>query len=115
MRRRDFIAGSITIPALGASIAAAAVVRDPHHEWFSTWRKCREFLEHVEDDSPEEDAAIEQTWELDKKLANTRAETASGALVQLEWVLADSSSSTDFQPGHHEAISLAVKSLRALS
>jgi len=112
MKRRNFLAGSLTIPALGASIATAAVIRDPHSEWFDRWRRLREEWRLSVEGSQEEAALWEHSKSVEESLSSCAAQTTGGALAQIEWMLADSLD-MDFQTGHREALELALQSLKS--
>lgn len=117
MKRRQFIAGTMTIPALGAAIATAAALRDPHQGWLDTWRRLRAaWTAEGHDEQSEETPHGEELWgEIDvyeNRLSATAATTIAGALAQLDWVLSDSLD-TDFQRGHREALELVASTMRA--
>ncbi len=141
MRRRIFLAGSLSIPALGATplLPAAAAAGgasdydrgfrdssqslidearrliagrpvDPHPEWLKQWRLLRDEWRSSEEGGQEEANLWERTKSIEDSLSSRAAQTASGALAQIEWMLADSLD-MDFQVGHREALELAVQTL----
>jgi hypothetical protein len=94
MKRRQFLAGSITIPALGAGIATASIVRDPHPEWFHQWRKARDDWDEAAklDDNADGPACVEaydRQMSLGDMIANRPAKTMAGLEAQLEWYFSE--------------------------
>lgn len=141
MKRRIFLTGSLSIPALGVTplLPAAAAAGglsdydrgfrdssqnlidearrliaarpvDPHPDWLELWRFLRDEWRFSEEGSQQASDLWESTVAIEKKLSSRAAQTAGGALAQIEWMLADSLD-MDFQVGHREALELAAQTL----
>ncbi|AHD09995.1 hypothetical protein [Phaeobacter gallaeciensis] len=89
MKRRSFLTGSITIPALGVGIAAGAAAKDPHPEWLDQWRALRaDWLLH-EDGSDAAERILERGDELERNLMETMPATLAGIAAQIQFALED--------------------------
>lgn len=89
MKRRSFLAGSITIPALGAGIATAAIVRDPHSGLLDQWRSNMKKWADTKEGSPEETALSEQRDDIERSILSTPAATPEGMAAQIEFAIED--------------------------
>lgn len=91
MRRRQFLAGSLTVPALGAGIATAAIVRDPHPEWVEQWRRARDDWDKAAqfDDNGDGPACMEayrREMLLRDRIVKTEARTQEGIDAQIAFL-----------------------------
>jgi len=87
MKRRGFLRGAVTIPALAAGIPAAAIARDPHPEWLRQWRRLRDVFNGIDNEGPEYTAVWEQMGNLEEMICVTPATTAAGILAQLQFAM----------------------------
>ena len=96
MKRRSFLTGSLTIPALGASITTAAAFRDPLPELLDQWRQARkdwraaELLDSSGNSSSAEcNAALERESVARDRITGTRAFTREGVQAQVQFLIED--------------------------
>lgn len=96
MKRRSFLTGSLTIPALGASIATAAAFRDPLPELLDQWRQARKDWREAElldvsgnCSSAECNAALERERVAKDRITGTRASTREGIQAQVQFLIED--------------------------
>ncbi|GLO69629.1 hypothetical protein MACH17_11460 [Phaeobacter inhibens] len=110
MKRRSFLAGSITVPALGSAIATGALIRDPHLGWLNQWLDLQAAWRKSGENTAEEKELWGRAAVIEKDMSSKGAKTLQGALAQIEWILA-ATEPEDFQPGHRQALSLAFETL----
>ncbi|NKX40355.1 hypothetical protein HGG71_02605 [Rhodobacteraceae bacterium R_SAG2] len=89
MKRRQFLAGTATFPALGAAIATASALKDRHAAWFEEWKALREQYAAL----PSKDAECEDLWNrfeaVERLIVETPATTPQGMAVQIQFAIED--------------------------
>lgn len=118
MDRRTLLKSAPAAAVATIPVLAAAAPTDPHRQWFYEWKRLRAVWSTEGHDADGEESPLGKAlWDeaeaIERLLANTPAKTLDGALVQIEWMLADSVD-TDFQYGHREALESSLGALKGL-
>ena len=95
MRRRSFLGGVATTPALAVAIAAGAHATaqsedtDPLVRLYAEWREAVDELDDTDVDGEEASDLMKKIADLAMTIANTKAKSAAGQIAQIEWLRDD--------------------------
>lgn len=89
MKRRQFLARTVTITALGSVTATASDAQDQHDVWFKEWKSLREEYETM----PNSEAECEVIWNrsemVERLILETPAKTPQGMAAQIQFAIED--------------------------
>ena len=117
---RRAVCAALPVLAAPAAASSAHATADPHPEWLATWRDARARWEElaVRPGNERWDCPETLHWEAVEReaelcLHSVAPRTVAGALACLTWIEEDCGPSSWLCDGHGEALSHALRALRA--